>query len=65
MAETFLTMEDIVKWIDEWKGNHSTYTEMDVATFEEDLIGKIRQMDFSASNGGVAVGNVLKESERH
>jgi hypothetical protein len=62
MAETYLTTSDIVNWIDEWHSNHPTYTETDVSAFAEELNGKIGQMDFRASNGGVAIGAVLKES---
>lgn len=56
MAGTYLTRNDIVSWIDEWHSNHPTYTEADVVVFAEELNGKIGQMDFSASNGGVAIG---------
>ena len=62
MEGTYLTMSDIVNWIDEWNGTHEIYTQDDIAAFVEALNGKIGQMDFRAPNEGVAIGAVLKES---
>lgn len=56
MEGTYLTTSEIVNWIDEWRLAHSSYMDTDVAAFAEDLIGKIGQMDFNASNGGAAIG---------
>ena len=56
MGKTYMTISDIVNWIDEWHLNHPTYTEANVADFAQSLNQQIGQMDFRASNGGTAIG---------
>ncbi len=56
MAGTYISLSDIVAWIDDWQVTNSTPTDADVASFADKLIEKIGQMDFRASNEGAAIG---------
>lgn len=56
MTEKYLTLDNIVNWIDEWAVNHQVYSETELIVFAEGLNEKIGQMNFKASNGGVAIG---------
>lgn len=61
MSNTYLNLEDITNWVISWSQANSSPSSNDIANFCEELNSRVLQMDFSASNGGAAIGYAGKQ----